>query len=118
MNFFMKLILRVIITALLVLILPYFFKGIEVNSLVTAFKVALVLGLLNFFIKPIFVFFTLPFTVFSLGLFLLVINGMIIMLCDYFVKGFDVQNIGWAILFSVVLSLSQSLVYKLTEVKK
>lgn len=114
----MKLLLRVVITALLVLILPYFFDGIKVNSLVTALTVAVVLGVLNFFIKPIFVLFTMPLTVFSLGLFLLVINGMMIMLCDYFVDGFDVKNISWAILFSLVLSLSQSLVYKLTDAKK
>ena len=114
----MKLLLRVVITALLVLILPYFFDGIKVNSLVTALTVAVVLGVLNFFIKPIFVLFTMPLTVFSLGLFLLVINGMMIMLCDYFVDGFDVINISWAILFSLVLSLSQSLVYKLTDAKK
>lgn len=114
----MKLLVRVLITALLVLILPYFFKGIVVNSFITALTVAVVLGFLNFFIKPIFVFFTMPLTVFSLGLFLLVINGIIIMMCDYFVDGFDVKNIGWAMLFSVVLSLSQSLVYKMTEAKK
>ena len=114
----MKLLVRVLITALLVLILPYFFKGIVVNSFITALTVAVVLGFLNFFIKPIFVFFTMPLTVFSLGLFLLVINGIIIMMCDYFVDGFDVKNIGWAMLFSVVLSLSQSLVYKMTELKK
>ncbi|MEN9335713.1 MAG: hypothetical protein RLZZ500_700 [Bacteroidota bacterium] len=114
----MKLLVRVLITALIVMILPYFFKGIVVNHFTTALKVAVVLGLLNFLVKPIFVLFTLPITVFSLGLFLLVINGMIIMMCDYFVDGFDVKNIGWAMLFSVVLSLSQSIVFKLTEAKK
>lgn len=113
-----KLLVRVIVTALLVMIIPYFLKGIVVDAFTTALTVALVLGVLNLFVKPIFVLFTLPITVFSLGLFLLVINGMMIMLCDYFVDGFDVKNIGWAMLFSVVLTLSQSLVYKLTELKK
>lgn len=113
-----KLLVRVLVTALLVMIIPYFLKGIVVDAFTTALTVALVLGVLNLFVKPIFVLFTLPITVFSLGLFLLVINGMMIMLCDYFVDGFDVKNIGWAMLFSVVLTLSQSLVYKLTELKK
>jgi len=113
-----KLLVRVLVTALLVMIIPYFLKGIVVDAFTTALTVALVLGVLNLFVKPIFVLFTLPITVFSLGLFLLVINGMMIMLCDYFVDGFDVKNIGWAMLFSIVLSLSQSLVYKLTELKK
>ncbi|SHF44290.1 putative membrane protein [Flavobacterium fontis] len=113
-----KLLVRVLVTALLVMIIPYFLKGIVVDAFTTALTVALVLGVLNLFVKPIFVLFTLPITVFSLGLFLLVINGMMIMLCDYFVDGFDVKNIGWAMLFSIVLSLSQSLVYRLTELKK
>jgi putative membrane protein len=113
-----KLLVRVLVTALLVMIIPFFLKGIVVDAFTTALTVALVLGVLNLFVKPIFVLFTLPITVFSLGLFLLVINGMMIMLCDYFVDGFDVKNIGWAMLFSVVLTLSQSLVYKLTELKK
>lgn len=114
----MKLLVRVLITALIVMISPSFLKGIKVDDFTAAIKVAVVLGLLNFLVKPIFVFFTLPITVYSLGLFLLVINGIMIMICDPFVDGFRVLNIGWAILFSVVLSLSQSIVFKLTEAKK
>jgi putative membrane protein len=73
-----------------------------------------VLGLLNFFVKPVLVLFTLPVTVFTLGLFLLVINAIIILLCDHFVDGFDVNGFWTALFFSIILSLSQSLVYQLT----
>ncbi|OYX82997.1 MAG: hypothetical protein B7Y83_12965 [Flavobacteriales bacterium 32-34-25] len=71
--------------------------------------VAVVLGLLNIFVKPILVLFTLPITFFTLGLFLLVINGLIIILCDNIVGGFDVDNFFTALLFSIILSVSQSL---------
>ncbi|GAA4065859.1 phage holin family protein [Flavobacterium cheonanense] len=93
-------------------------KGVVVDEFSTALIVAIVLGLLNFFVKPVLVLFTLPVTVFTLGLFLLVINAIIILLCDHFVDGFDVNGFWTALFFSIILSLSQSLVYKLTEDKK
>ena len=62
----MKLLIRIVVTALLVLVLSYFMKGVRVNGVVTALIVAVVLGLLNAFIKPVLVFFTLPFTIFTL----------------------------------------------------
>jgi putative membrane protein len=89
-------------------------KGVIVDQFTTALKVAIVLGLLNFFVKPILVLFTLPVTVFTLGLFLLVINAIIILMCDHFVDGFDVNGFWTALFFSIILSLSQSLVYQLS----
>jgi putative membrane protein len=89
-------------------------KGVVVDEFSTALIVAIVLGLLNFFVKPILVLFTLPVTVFTLGLFLLVINAIIILMCDHFVDGFDVNGFWTALFFSIILSLSQSLVYQLT----
>jgi hypothetical protein len=62
------------------------------------------------FIKPVLVFFTLPFTIFTLGLFLLVINALMILLCTEIVGGFRVDSFWTALLFSVILSLSQSLI--------
>ncbi len=114
----MNLILRIISTSLLVMVISYFMKGVVVDEFSTALIVAIVLGLLNFFVKPVLVLFTLPVTVFTLGLFLLVINAIIILLCDHFVDGFDVNGFWRAMFFSIILSLSQSLVYKLTEDKK
>jgi putative membrane protein len=93
-------------------------KGVVVDEFSTALTVAIVLGLLNFFVKPVLVLFTLPVTVFTLGFFLLVINAIIILLCDHFVDGFDVNGFWTALFFSIILSLSQSLVYKLTVDKK
>jgi len=110
----MKLLLRILITSALVMAISYLMKGVVVDHFTTALKVAIVLGLLNFFVKPILVLFTLPVTVFTLGLFLLVINALIILMCDHFVDGFDVNGFWPALFFSIILSLSQSLVYQLS----
>ena len=107
----MKLLIRIIITSVLVLLISHFMTGVHVTGFVTALLVAVVLGLLNIFIKPIFVLLTLPFTIFTLGLFLLVINAIIILLCTNIVGGFSVDTFWTALLFSVVLSLSQSILF-------
>ncbi|QBZ96789.1 phage holin family protein [Flavobacterium sangjuense] len=110
----MKLLFRILITGLLVLGLAKIMKGVIVDEFTTALTVAIVLGLLNFFVKPILVLFTLPVTIFTLGLFLLVINAIMVLLCDYFIDGFTISSFWTAMLFSIVLSLSQSLVYQIT----
>jgi putative membrane protein len=110
----MKLLFRILITAILVLVIAKIMKGVIVDEFTTALTVAIVLGLLNFFVKPILVLFTLPVTIFTLGLFLLVINAVMIILCDHFVEGFQVSSFWTAMLFSIILSLSQSLVYQIT----
>ena len=110
----MKLLFRILIIAILVLVIAKIMKGVIVDEFTTALTVAIVLGLLNFFVKPILVLFTLPVTIFTLGLFLLVINAVMILLCDHFVEGFHVSSFWTAMLFSIILSLSQSLVYQIT----
>ena len=115
----MKLLLRILITSILVMIIAHFMSGVTLDDgIKTSFIVAIVLGLLNFFVKPILVLLTLPATILTLGLFLLVINAIIILLCTHFVTGFHVNSFWTALFFSIILSLSQSLVYKLTEDKK
>ena len=110
----MKLLFRILITDILVLVIAKIMKGVIVDEFTTALTVAIVLGLLNFFVKPVLVLFTLPVTIFTLGLFLLVINAVMILLCDHFVEGFHVSSFWTAMLFSIILSLSQSLVYQIT----
>ena len=112
----MKLLLRIFITALLVMLIAHFLRGTVSldHGIKTSLKVAIVLALLNFFIKPILILFTLPITFFTLGLFLLVINAIIIMLCSYFVQDFHVSSVWTAMLFSIILSLLQSLVFQIT----
>ncbi len=107
----MKLLIRILITSILVLVIARFMKGVVVDSFTTSLLVAVVLGLFNVFIKPIFVILTLPFTIFTLGLFLLVINAVIILLCANIVGGFKVDTFWTALLFSIILSLSQSVLF-------
>jgi putative membrane protein len=114
----MKLLIRILITALLVMAIAYLMNGVVVDEFTTALTVAIVLGLLNFFVKPILVLLTLPVTFFTLGLFLLVINAIMISVCDHFVDGFSVNSFWTAMLFSIILSLSQSLVFQITGESK
>lgn len=109
----MNLLLRILITAVLVMGIAHFMPGVHVAGFVTALIVAVVLGLLNIFIKPIMVILTLPVTIVTLGLFLLVINALIILLCTYIVGGFGVDSFWTALFFSIVLSVLQSIMYKL-----
>ena len=109
----MKLIVRIIITGFLVFLLANYLPGVNVAGMWTSLVVALVLGILNVFVKPILVLFTLPVTIITFGLFLLVINALIILLCTKIVGGFSVDSFWIALVFSVILSILQSLVYAL-----
>lgn len=111
----MKLILRILLSALAVVLLSYILKGVHVDTYVTAIIVAIVLSLLNFLVKPVLIILTLPVTIITFGLFLLIINAIIILLADHFIAGFTVSNIWWALLFSILLSFLQSILFSLLK---
>src|SRR5690606_8314175 len=111
----MNLIIRIIVTAMLVLIISRLLPGVAVDTFWTSVIVAIVLGLLNLFVKPVLIIFTLPVTILTFGLFLLVINALVILLCAELVTGFTVRSFWSALLFSVVLSLVQSLVFSFSN---
>ncbi|WP_394750701.1 phage holin family protein [Spongiimicrobium salis] len=114
----MKFLLRTLLSALAVVILAKVLPGVGVDSYTTAIIVALVLSLLNFIVKPVLIVLTLPVTIVTLGLFLLVINAIIILLADYFIRGFQVDGILWALLFSLALSFLQSILFSLLKEDK
>lgn len=97
-------IIQWLVSALLIGLAAMLVPGIDVN-VGGALLAALVLGLLNLFIKPIIVLLTLPINIITLGLFSLVINGALVLLAGMIVPGFSVLNFGWAIVFAIVLSL-------------
>lgn len=101
----MGLIIKILITAVAAFVAAYFLPGVEISDIKTTIIVAIVLALLNTFLKPILVWLTIPITIITLGLFLLIINAVIVKLADYFIDGFTVQ--GWlsAILFSLIVSV-------------
>ncbi len=107
----MKIILKLLLTAVAVFILAHILPGVQVDGYISALIVALVLGVLRLIVKPILVVLTLPITILTLGIFLLFINAFIILMADYFVDGFGVKNIWYGILFSVLLSIFQSILY-------
>jgi putative membrane protein len=105
MNFLTK----ILVKTLAVLLVSYFMPGVSVDNITTAVIVAVVLAFLDSIVKPIMVLFTIPITIFSLGLFLLVINACMVLLADYFVDGFKVNGFFVALIFSIVLSLTTSI---------
>ena len=100
-----KFILKILFTAGVILGLAKILPGVNIDTYWTAILVALVLAVLNGFIRPILIFLTLPATLFTFGLFLFVINAAIILLDAYFVHGFRIENFWWALLFSILLSV-------------
>jgi len=100
---------RILVSAVSVLITAELLSGVKISGVPAALIVALVLSFLNTFLKPILLILTIPVTLFTFGLFLLVINGMIILVADYLLDDFYVTNFGWAFLFSVILSLINSI---------
>ncbi|MGR7812431.1 phage holin family protein [Lacinutrix undariae] len=116
----MNLLLKLLLTAVAVIILAYFLPGIELtgNQFTTALIVAAVLGVLNLLVKPILVILTLPITVVTLGLFLLIINALMVMLAGNIIDGFGVSSIWTAILFSILLSFLQSILYSVLKEDK
>lgn len=97
-----------LISAVAVLISAYILPGVTVEGFFAALVTALVLGLVNAFLKPVLLILTLPITILTLGLFYLVINALLIMLTGAIVPGFDVRNFWWALLFGLVLSIVNS----------
>lgn len=104
----MKFIIGILFTAAIVMGLGYILPGIHVTNYWTAVIIALALALLNAVVKPILVILTLPITIVTFGLFLFVINALIIIICDKFIGGFVVDNFWWALLFSVLVSVATS----------
>ncbi|MEI7661304.1 MAG: phage holin family protein [Bacteroidota bacterium] len=104
---------KLFITSVAILLAGYLLPGIHVSTFWTALLVALVLSFLNLFLKPLMVILTIPFTILSFGLFLLVINALIIMIAGAWVKGFVVDGFWWALIFSILLSIISSLLEKL-----
>jgi len=98
----MRLLLIWLINAVALLALKYIMPSITVDSFVTALIVAVVLGLINTLIRPLFVLLTLPVTILTLGLFLFVINGLLFWAVGSFVPGFHVAGF-WAGVFGAII---------------
>jgi putative membrane protein len=100
-----RLLIHWLISATAVYVTANLLPGIAIRSFGAALIVALVLGLVNVLIKPVLVFFSIPFLIVTLGLFMLVINALMLQLASLLVDGFAVQSFWWAMLGSLCISV-------------
>ena len=101
----MKLLLRLVISTLAILVAANVVPGVFVASTTTAIIVAVVLGILNTFLKPVLQILALPITILTLGLFYFVVNVFIIYLATFLVDGFAISGFISALLFGLVVSI-------------
>ena len=102
-------IIRFLLSSLAVLLTSYLLPGVDVKHFGYALLVAAALSIAKVLVKPVLIILTIPVTILTLGLFLLVINALIILLVDYFVPGFEVRGFWWALAFSLILSVFNSM---------
>ena len=105
----MRIIINWVISAVAIAITAYLLPGVEVDSLTTALVLAVVLGGINAFVRPILIILTLPLTILTFGLFVLILNALLIMLSAAVVPGFIVAGFWSAFLFAIILSLVHSI---------
>ena len=105
----MNMLTRIIISTISIMVVGYILPGVVVSTPYTAFIVAIILALLNSIVRPILIILTLPVTIITLGLFLLVINGIIVLIANHFINGFSVSSLFTAIVFSILVSLINGL---------
>ncbi len=113
----MNFIVRLLITAAAAYGLSKVLTGVHIDDFTTAIIFALVLGILNLLVKPILVILTIPVTIITLGLFLLVINAIIILIADKLMDGITIDGFWWALIFSLILSLVSSVLTSLVDKK-
>ena len=111
-------VIRFLLSGVAVMLTAYLLPGAHVQDYWAALLVAVLISVSNVIVKPILVILTIPITIVTLGLFLLVINAIIILLVDHFVDGFSVDGFWWALAFSLILSAFNSLFGDLTKSKE
>ena len=106
----MEILIVWLVSAVLIFVLANVLPGIAVAGFMTALIVAVVLGLVNAVIRPIILILTLPINILTLGLFTFVINALMVLLVASLVPGFAVASFWWAMLFSIILSVTNAIV--------
>ena len=110
-------ILKMILTTLAILLVTNVYSGIQVDSVTTAIIAAVVLALINTIVRPVIVLLTLPISMLTLGLFLLVINAAMLYLAAWLVNGFDVGGYWDALIASLIISIVVALLNGLIKSK-
>ena len=100
-----ELLIKWLVNSTALLVVAHIVSGVSVDNWMTVFVAALVLGLLNAFLRPVLIFLTLPVTVLTLGLFTLVINGVLFYMAAHLVRGFHVAGFWQAFVAALVFSI-------------
>ncbi|WP_425391327.1 phage holin family protein [Ekhidna sp.] len=111
----MNVLVKILLSSIGVIIASYLLPGVYIDDFITAVIIAVLLSLLNATVKPLLIILTIPITVVTFGLFLLVINALIILMTSSIVPGFDVDGFWWALIFSLLLSLINALLTDLSK---
>jgi putative membrane protein len=111
----MDLLVKFLINGIVIYYLSDIFEGVHVNGFSTAIIVTIVLAILNTFIKPVLIVLTLPITIFTLGLFSLVINTLVMMITANLIPGFEIDGFINAFYFSLVLSILGWIINRLAK---
>lgn len=101
----MNMLIRLIVSAIAIAVTAYLLPGVHVVGTQTYFVLAIVLAVINMFIRPVLLLLTLPLSIMTLGLFSVVLNALLILGATYIVPGFSVDSFLWALAFGVVLAL-------------
>ncbi len=101
----MNILVNLLLSAIAVFVAAYILPGVEVVSFTAAFVAAIVLGVINAFLKPVLLILTLPINLLTLGLFTFVLNALLILLAANIVPGFHVNGFIWALILSLVLAI-------------
>ncbi len=108
----MGILINWIVSAMVVFSIAYIMPGVRVADFTSALVVALVLGIINAFLKPVLLILTLPINLLTLGLFTFVLNALLILLVSKIVPGFVVDGFLTALIFGIILSIANTFVYK------
>ena len=108
----MNFIIKLIVTAAVAFALSHVLKGIHIDTYWTALVFALVLAAANVIVKPLLILLTIPLTIVSLGLFLFIINALMVLLAARLVNGISIDGFWWALLFGLLLSIASSLLFR------
>jgi len=107
----MEILIDWIVNAMVVFSVAYIMPGVHIHTFATALAVALALGIINAFLKPVLIILTLPITILTLGLFTLVLNALLILLVSKIVPGFSIDGFFWALIFGIVLSIANTFIH-------
>ncbi|MBP9707912.1 MAG: phage holin family protein [Oligoflexales bacterium] len=105
---------RLLVLCLVILGISYLFDGIYVSSFGSALAAAALLGIFNVILKPILILLTLPFTIITLGLFLLVINALMLQIVDFFIDGFSIAGF-WAAFFGALVISAANWIFNIND---